>query len=412
MLELTAETQNKEGMNVISLATALGASRMLELILNTEYVYRFSIMTAEYGKPLWQYDVTHLTPGADPKIVMNSTYNGVDSSSRKAQVGSCLDILATMGNNLSAAQILEITPLRQLVQNYWSAYQWIYGALMIIHILYMSFFTSYSFELLSTTSPNAQSRGQKAAYGLFLLWPAMLFIFELYYLIANVRSWWGRRTQFKVLRRSQEAVGGPFGKVAKVTRSTLAMASTVFDNLPHLGATILSVFVLIWYLLFLVQDHNQVYVVVVVIVVGWLYATSFTKGFKTVHAFNTMLKYIIIRDMARFIFIYLFILLAFGFALHALFVVAPFTSAVYSSAFDSLFMTFNMMLGMGELFLTEDFDRDYVAAGYNPVVPKIVYLIYIILSTVIFLNLLIAMMTDTYSSVKVRTILCTPGIEM
>ena len=116
-----------------------------------------------------------------------------------------------------------------------------------------------------------------------------------------------------------------------------------------------------------------------------------------------MLKKIVIRDITRFLFIYLFILLGFSFAFHAMFSVATELTEQYSSIWYVLFAVFNMMIGMGEIF-DENFDTYYGSLGMKSatVSIKLVYLFYVILTTIILLNLLIAMMTDSYSAVKAK----------
>ena len=61
------------------------------------------------------------------------------------------------------------------------------------------------------------------------------------------------------------------------------------------------------------------------------------------------------------------------------------------------------MLGMADIF-TGDFDNIFHTIGLGHVAgyARIVYIVYIVLTTIILLNLLIAMMTDSYAEVKAR----------
>jgi len=63
---------------------------------------------------------------------------------------------------------------------------------------------------------------------------------------------------------------------------------------------------------------------------------QFTKGFETMHAFSIMLKYIVLRDITRFLVMYVFVLLGFGFAFHALFQLSPTISNAVGSPFNTL----------------------------------------------------------------------------
>lgn len=106
----------------------------------------------------------------------------------------------------------------------------------------------------------------------------------------------------------------------------------------------------------------------------------------------------IIRDSLRFLIVYLFVILGFGFAFHVLFQVSDDIVSDYPTPADTLFLTFNMMIGMGELF-DGNFESNMAAVERTAVYAKVLYLFYIILSTIILLNLLIAMMNDSYSMI-------------
>ena len=47
-----------------------------------------------------------------------------------------------------ANDMLNIIPLKQIVDNYWSMYQWLYAILLIAHVIYMSLLTAYGLNTL------------------------------------------------------------------------------------------------------------------------------------------------------------------------------------------------------------------------------------------------------------------------
>jgi len=118
------------------------------------------------------------------------------------------------------------------------------------------------------------------------------------------------------------------------------------------------------------------------------------------HAFSIMLKYIVLRDITRFLIMYAFVLLGFGFAFHALFQLSPTIADPLGSPFNTLFTAFNMMLGMGDSPVDSHFDATYEDSGGDPVFVKWMYILYVAISTIILLSLLIAMMTDTFTDIK------------
>jgi len=182
------------------------------------------------------------------------------------------------------------------------------------------------------------------------------------------------------------------------------LLSAFVKYLAPLTALVFGVMTIVWYALYRCGTTAHVYVEVlaVVFVVGWMFTLQFTKGFQTMHAFSVMFKHIVLRDITRFVVMYAFVLLGFGFAFHALFQLSPAIASPLGSPFNTLFIAFNVMLGMGDSPVDSSFDEMYEASGGYPPFVKWVYVIYVTISTIILLNLLIAMMTDTFADIKVK----------
>ena len=54
------------------------------------------------------------------------------------------------------------------------------------------------------------------------------------------------------------------------------------------------------------------------------------------HTFSVMLKYIVLRDITRFLIMYVFVLLGFGFAFHALFQLSPTIAGPLGTRFNGV----------------------------------------------------------------------------
>ena len=183
------------------------------------------------------------------------------------------------------------------------------------------------------------------------------------------------------------------------------LLSVLLDYLAQLSALAFGGMAVVWYALLRrrcqTPPHVYVEVVSVVFAVGWLFTLQFTKGFQTMHAFSIMLRYIVVRDITRFLVMYVFVLLGFGFAFHSLFQLSPTIADQTGSPFNTLFGVFNLMLGMGDSPPVDGgFDATYEASGGNVAFVKWVYILYVATSTIILLSLLIAMMTDTFTDIK------------
>ena len=399
---LLEEIPNASGLSVLQYATSLCAIDVLQRIFALEKIYRVT------HRDRVEFDVTNLAPQSlDQSLFFAQKRNSkvrpasasvgpsddvIDASRRELlQEQSCLDIVVEMPDEIVANTVLDVVPFSFLIVDYWSIYRIIYFILMVVHLTNMSLFSAFSVPLAQEVwSRNGTEVDTSAAYGVFLVWPLIVLLFTLVFGSVQLLSAWRRRKQ----SRSGLKSNSDFFE-------NLFVFYWFMSNLGSLTAIAFGVLTVVWFVMYLSQDPNQVYVLAVNLVLGWLYSIHFTKGFKTVHAFSIMLKHIIIRDMTRFLFIYAFVLFGFAFAMNALFQISLPVREALPTGWHALFTTFNMMIGMDEIF-DEDTDENYSSVGSSSVYLRLVYLIYIILATIILLNLLIAMMSDTYNEVKSR----------
>ena len=156
--------------------------------------------------------------------------------------------------------------------------------------------------------------------------------------------------------------------------------------------------VIIWIVLFVVRCNFQDYILAAALCFGWLYSIMLMRGIKKIHYFFSMLISMILRDFLRFAFIYVFVLFAFSSAFHVLFQISPAVLQIYGNLLDTLFLAFNLMTGRGELF-DEDFKTNMNDAGRELTYIKMYYIVYVLLSSIILINLLIAMMNDSYRKI-------------
>ncbi len=398
LIKLTSKLANCDLLTVLMTAAQKGALELLQRILHVPKVYVFQ---DEFNFIFDVTDLTHETMGDIPqtrekkpsRVSPNNKVSAVSLSETGQQdktTQSCLDLIVGCPNVQMANQMLDIIPIKQVVSDYWSAYQWIYGVLMLVHLIYMSLLSAFGIPLIKETVET-----HAWPYVLFLLWPIVLLVFEIYYFSINILHFFSKRNN-------------PSGEISKQRQNSISKVLTsvfriLMRYLAHFTSLAFTILVITWFSLYYTKSRYQAHVLAVSLVLGWLYTIAFTDGFETVHAFTIMLKKIIIRDMTRFLFLYLLVLFAFALAFQCLFSIAENVEAQYPTAWSTFFITFNMMIGMGEIFYDE-FDDDYASAVRkdSATFVKILYLVYILLTTVILLNLLIAMMTDSYVAVKLH----------
>ena len=299
------------------------------------------------------------------------------------------ELLVKVEKHQYVAPILDTSPFKNIVDSYWGAYQILFAFIFLFHILIMSLYSYFSVEQLACIDyallPNGTAQAKddyvrswnsELALAVCLAWPVLLIISDI----------------IKVVRL---LIG--CGRVG-VRMSCQAMWSQGEHLLGYvivqLCGFFYSVTTVVWYTMNRYCLVNQDYVLAVSLIFGWVYSLNFTRGFKQVHHFSTILQHIIFRDMLRFVLIYLFILLAFSLSYGALTQAIP---SMKVSGVEVMFLVFNWMVGMADF----EPDSDAIAqVNKSEAFIKIIYSSYIILSTIVLLNLLIAMMSDSYSGVR------------
>ena len=395
-LFLMNEIYNKEGLSVLALSFNMGAADIISRLLMMPDVTMFEV--TEDGSGRYLFDVSRLTPRTNNTLKVNHKHRKVspmddEEHSEKARKHgreevrlSGLEWLITQKVKSRATQILDLPPIKKIENYYTSIVARTFALLMLFHIVYMSIFTYVGVDLLGKlrddeSAINSSDPETLLLYIIVPIEPAIIVFYSLYALI-------------------RYALSDEIGRKSKMIRNRgLSRVWSVLSTYMLLiSGAIYAALVIAWIILFSVRYHFQDYVLAAALCVGWLISISFTRGFRIIHYFYRMLLSMILRDVVRFIIVYLFVLLAFGFAFHVLFQISSDVVQDYKTPGDTLFLSFNMMIGMGELF-DGTFETNMATVGRNVTYVKVFYLLYIILSTIILLNLLIAMMNDSYSNI-------------
>ena len=370
-LYLIYDILNKEGLSVITLSFKIGAVDVLSRLLMMQGVTQFVESDSKY-----KFDVSQLTPQT------NKSYK--NGCSRVALMGtsgkSGLEWLTTQSGlpHATRIQLLELPPMKTVVNYYESMIFWIYLLLMVIHIIYMGTFTYVGFDLSA-----ALRDGKRTDNVLLYILPVEPFCMIIY-----TMSQFDCELCMYIL--SQLALKISCRKTGTVNIWPLA---------TYIYMILYTMIVIVWIILVSVRWNYHDYFLAASLCLGWLFSISLTRGFKNVHYFFRMLISMILRDFIRFSVFYIFVLFAFGFAFHAMFIISPEIIRVFHTPMNTLFYSFEWMTGRGELF-TEEFEKTMDYAGRELTFFKIFYLIYIIFSSIILVNLVIAMMNDSYRKIE------------
>ncbi|KAK3582984.1 hypothetical protein CHS0354_027109 [Potamilus streckersoni] len=379
-LFLTNDVQNNDGLSVLGLSFKVGAPQIIKRLLMMKDVTMFESQDSTHFK----FDITHITPKT------NNSSKGCCGGGKVSPTMSLsyLDWLITQDIKSRSAQILDLPPMKLVEKYYTSLTAWTFVLLLICHIIYMSLFTFIGVELQRKLRTNPDSINVSDAITILLyvivpLEPAVIVMFFIFSLI-------------------RYALLGDFVKRTQLSRKRgfTAALNTITDYSLIIVSVIFASLVAAWIGLFSVRYAFQDYFLAAAICIGWLMSIAFTRGVKMIHYFYRLLLNMILRDVSRFVIVYLFVMLAFGFALHVLFQVSEAIAQKYDTPGDTLFLSFNMLLGMDALYgQTVDVDTEFSKVGRSATYSKIFYIIYLVLGTIVLLNLLIAMMNDSYSRV-------------
>uniref|UniRef100_A0A8D2DJT6 Transient receptor potential cation channel subfamily V member 1 n=1 Tax=Sciurus vulgaris TaxID=55149 RepID=A0A8D2DJT6_SCIVU len=158
-------------------------------------------------------------------------------------------------------------------------------------------------------------------------------------------------------------------------------------------------------------SHRKEYVASMVfsLAMGWTNMLYYTRGFQQMGIYAVMIEKMILRDLCRFMFVYLVFLFGFSTAVVTLIEdgkndsePAEYTSHRWRGAgckppdnYNSLYSTclelFKFTIGMGDLEFTENYDFKAVFI--------ILLLAYVILTYILLLNMLIALMGETVNKI-------------
>jgi len=178
MLYLTCELKVK-GLNVLQYASKKGATKLLDEILRTPYVFMNPVTE--------QFDVTFLIPDTVPELT-----SGGRAGRQKPL--SCLEWIVNNRQEDKAEDVLAVYPFCELVSNYWVLCRRVYNVFLVIHIVFMTLFSVYAMpttEFIITrfdlpVNDSTSFDGSSAfrpetvpLYGLFLLWPVIICFVEL-----------------------------------------------------------------------------------------------------------------------------------------------------------------------------------------------------------------------------------------
>uniref|UniRef100_A0A8C0E0G2 Transient receptor potential cation channel subfamily V member 1 n=1 Tax=Balaenoptera musculus TaxID=9771 RepID=A0A8C0E0G2_BALMU len=252
------------------------------------------------------------------------------------------------------------------------------------------------------------------------------FIYCLYMIIFTTAAYY-RPVEGRPPFKLKHTIGGYF----RVTGEILSVAGGVYfffrgiqyflqrrpslktlfvDSYSEVLFFVQSLFMLGTVVLYFCHCKEYVASMVFSLAMGWTNMLYYTRGFQQMGIYAVMIEKMILRDLCRFMFVYLVFLFGFSTAVVTLIedgkndsVSAETTSHRWrgpgcrpsDSSYNSLYSTclelFKFTIGMGDLEFTENYDFKAVFV--------ILLLAYVVLTYILLLNMLIALMGETVNRI-------------
>ena len=422
-----------DGMNVLQFAAFNGATQLLKacisLVSRTRYgdysttdvtyllpqavpnmavdinvVYQKSLEEQKYRTSQSQTSVTH-----SHAIIIDKTGNS-DENDTLLQVQhkivqpicpkSCLELLVSSNRPDDVSNLLECHPFKQLVHPYKKMIQVIYLSLITLHVSYMitfclnampseaflvDRFPSNNSNLINdsnrsmTDSNRSMTDSNRSMveitdvkeikirnwFSLFILWPLAITITSVISLLQQ-----------------------RFAKIGFV-----CSGSNIYSLIVCLLFLTVSI---VWLIIYKTVEHKNYYLCItaIYITIGIAVTMKFFKVFKRLNILISVMMKIIVTDSLYFFALYAIFLLSFSLSFIILSNVETSISD-YTQGVHITFMTFFQTLGMGSLL--DDLVENEQHVEMVKLFVKLMLVLYISLTTVVLLNMLIAMMNESYT---------------
>ncbi|XP_054427177.1 transient receptor potential cation channel subfamily V member 2 [Pteronotus mesoamericanus] len=357
---------NLQGLTPLKLAAKEGKMEIFRHILQREFSGPCQPLSRKFTE--WCYG---------PVRVSLYDLASVDSW----EENSVLEIIAFHCRSPHRHRMVVLEPLNKLLQAKWDLLIPRFFFNFLCYLIYMLIFTAVVYNqpaLEKAVLPMKVTAGNS----MLLLGHILILLAGVYLLVGQLWYFWRRRLFIWI------SFVDSYFEILFLVQALLTVLSQVLCFLA-----------IEWYLPLLVSS----------LVLGWLNLLYYTRGFQHTGIYSVMIQKVILRDLLRFLLVYLVFLFGFAVALVSLGreaqgPAAPTRSnateaardeeggsAPYSGILDASLELFKFTIGMGELAFQEQLRfRGAVL---------LLLLAYVLLTYILLLNMLIALMSETVNSV-------------
>ncbi|KAG8581161.1 hypothetical protein GDO81_007577 [Engystomops pustulosus] len=344
--------ENNDGFTPLKLAANEGNIEMFSYLVKRQKKVYWTIGTISYSI----YDLTNIDTWMTQKSVLD-----IITSSQKPQV----------------RKLVDVTPVKELLSQKWKSFGYkSFLVWMLSYVAYMVIFTTVTlFRPLKPLPPgegdNITVMKQKDIFESYestedfaRLAGEIITIFGAIFILVSEIPLIIKLGPKKYIGNA--STGGPFS-LLMVGYSLLIFLAAILRALGHEGEAIpLSL----------------------ALIIGWCNSIYFARGFKMLGQFSIMIQKIIFSDLLCWFCLVFIIIIGFSSAFYVMYQILPPEANPFPNDFSmTLYSSIEMMMGLTDLQIPQDtsFPLFYIA-----------YSVYMIFVYLLLLNMLIAMMENTY----------------
>ncbi|XP_069802397.1 transient receptor potential cation channel subfamily V member 1 [Dendropsophus ebraccatus] len=354
---------NKKGLTPLTLAAKTGKIGVFAYILRREIKNpECRHLSRKFTE--WAYGPVH-----------SSLYDlsGVDTTDDK----SVLEIIAYSSETPNRHEMLLVEPLNRLLQDKWDRFvKKIFYLNFLAYVIYITIFTIAAYYRPVVGDPPFPVDSKLRTTG-----EVITVIGGIYFFFRGIQYFKHRHLSLKTL---------------------------LVDSYSDVLFFFQSLLILMSALLYFIGRHEYVGFMVVCLAMSWVNVLYFTRGFQQMGIYAVMIEKMILRDMLRFMFVYILFLIGFATALVTLIEDGDGRNEANNGTcfvkrcckadpglYNSLYFTsqelFKFAIGMGDLEFTENYKYKTVFI--------FLLITYVILTYILLLNMLIALMGETVNKI-------------
>ncbi|XP_061246699.1 transient receptor potential cation channel subfamily V member 1 isoform X1 [Bos javanicus] len=363
------ELTNKKGLTPLALAARSGKIGVLAYILQRE-IQEPECRHLSRKFTEWAYGPVH-----------SSLYDL--SCIDTCEKNSVLEVIAYSSSETpNRHDMLLVEPLNRLLQDKWDRFvKRIFYFNFFVYCLYMIIFTTVAYYRPAGGRPPFKPKHTVGDY--FRITGEIISVAGgIYFFSRGIQYFLQRRPSLKTL---------------------------FVDSYSEMLFFMQSLFMLATVVLYFCHRKEYVASMVFSLAMGWTNMLYYTRGFQQMGIYAVMIEKMILRDLCRFMFVYLVFLFGFSTAVVTLIEDEKNDSVSvelsqhrwrghgcrsadsYNSLYSTCLELFKFTIGMGDLEFTENYDFKAVFV--------ILLLAYVILTYILLLNMLIALMGETVNKI-------------